>query len=150
MPLTLATLGQRRPLSLPIPRYPFLSVIAILHCVPEGSGSRAVTLCDTTQEAPGANQPDEKFPEGLISQPLLSRVHWHTEDHFRLVASHRAMPSLCPLPSAVNTGGEAILLPWVVQGTDTLCLRLPETGGGMGDVSEATESVRSPLLSHRK
>lgn len=40
---------------------------------------------------------------------------WHTVDHFRLVASNRVMPSLCPLPSAVNTGGEAILLPWEVR-----------------------------------
>lgn len=42
---------------------------------------------------------------------MLVSQRWHTEDHFRLVASHRAMPSLCPLPSAVNTGGKAILLP---------------------------------------
>ena len=46
------------------------------------------------------------------SSVVLASQRWHTEDHFRLAASHRAMPSLCPLPSAVNTGGEAILLPW--------------------------------------
>lgn len=46
---------------------------------------------------------------------MLASQRWHTEDHFRLVASHRAMPSLCPLPSAVNMGGEAILLPWEVS-----------------------------------
>lgn len=46
-----------------------------------------------------------------LSSVMLASQCWHTEDHFRLVASHRAMPSLCPLPSAVNTGGEAILLP---------------------------------------
>lgn len=35
-----------------------------------GSTHAVVILCDTTQEARGANQPgvDEKFPEGLISQ----------------------------------------------------------------------------------
>lgn len=49
------------------------------------------------------------------SSVMLASQRWHTEDHFRLVASHRAMPSLCPLPSAVNTGGEAILLPWEVS-----------------------------------
>lgn len=46
---------------------------------------------------------------------MLAPQRWHTEDHFRLVESHRAMPSLCPLPSAVNMGGEAILLPWEVS-----------------------------------
>lgn len=46
---------------------------------------------------------------------MLVSQRWHTEDHFRLVASHSAMPSLCPLPSAVSTGGEAILLPWEVS-----------------------------------
>ncbi|KAK5932769.1 hypothetical protein CgunFtcFv8_004447 [Champsocephalus gunnari] len=101
---------------------------------------------------------------------MLASQCWHTEDHFRLVESHRVLPSLCPLPSAVNTGGEAILLPlevrsrkkhlalvlvtaglglknwfqslqagiWAsqVHGIDTLCLRLPEHGGGGGGVSE--------------
>lgn len=43
---------------------------------------------------------------------MLVPQRWHTEDHFRLVASHRVMPSLCPLPSALNMGGGAILLPW--------------------------------------
>lgn len=46
---------------------------------------------------------------------MLASQCWHTENHFRLLASHRAMPSLCPLPSAVSTGGEAILLPWEVR-----------------------------------
>lgn len=50
-----------------------------------------------------------------LSSVMLASQRWHTEDHFRLVASYRAMPSLCPLPSAVNTGGEAILLPWEVS-----------------------------------
>lgn len=50
-----------------------------------------------------------------LSSVMLASQRWHTEDHFRLVASHRAMPSLCPLPSAANTGGEAILLPWEVS-----------------------------------
>lgn len=40
----------------------------------------------------------------------LASQRWHAEDHFRLVASHRAMPSLCPLPSAANTGGPNILI----------------------------------------
>lgn len=45
-----------------------------------------------------------------LSSVMLPSQRWHTEDHFRLVASHRAMPSLCPLPSAVNTGGRSNLI----------------------------------------
>lgn len=46
---------------------------------------------------------------------MLANQCWHTADHFRLVASSRAIPSLCPLPSAVNTGGKANLVPWEVS-----------------------------------
>lgn len=48
-------------------------------------------------------------PYYRLSSVMLASQRWHTEDHFRLVASHRAMPSLCPLPSAVNTGGRSNL-----------------------------------------
>lgn len=46
---------------------------------------------------------------------MLAPVYWRTEYNFRIVASHSALPSLCPLPSAENTGGETILLPWEVS-----------------------------------
>lgn len=49
------------------------------------------------------------------SSLMLASQRWHTENHFRLMVSHRSMPSLCPLPSAVNTGGQAVLLPWEVS-----------------------------------
>lgn len=40
---------------------------------------------------------------------MFASQRWHTEHHFRLLASHRALPSPCPLPSAVNTGGRSNL-----------------------------------------
>lgn len=49
------------------------------------------------------------------SSVILVSQCWQIQDRFRLVASHRAMPSLCPPPSAASAGGEAILLPWEVS-----------------------------------
>lgn len=50
-----------------------------------------------------------------VSSVMLAYQCWRKEDHFRLVTSNRAMPSLYPLPSAVYIGGEAVLLPWDVS-----------------------------------
>lgn len=57
----------------------------------------AITLCDTTQDAQGTNQPgvDEKFPGGLISQvrAMSGRVQPSSSliDRDNLALSHTAL-----------------------------------------------------------